>query len=90
MQYTINVLFFFLGIFDFDLVSKSKISSPSTSRKRIRIRIAVQHQNACVVAGRILRSSENDNNKVYLKNIDNFYVKVHAIRRRDGVEQLGT
>ena len=45
----------------------------------MRIRIAVQHQDACSLAGRRLHSSDNDNNKVYVKIIDNFYVIVHAI-----------
>ena len=45
----------------------------------MRIGITVQQQDSCGIAGRRPHSSDNDNNKVYVKIIDNFYVIVHAI-----------
>ena len=47
----------------------------------MRIGIAVQHQNASIIAGRILRYIDDDNNKLYIKIIDDLYVIVHARRR---------
>ena len=53
------------------------------SQTKMRTGIAFQHQDACSVAGRRLHSSDNDNNQVYVKIIDNFYVIVHAKVRRN-------
>ena len=36
------------------------------------------HQDACIVAGWILHSNNNDNNTLYINIIDNFYVIVNA------------
>ena len=47
----------------------------------MRIRIVAQHQDASSAAGQRLISSENDNNKVYVKIIDNLYVIVNARKR---------
>ena len=44
----------------------------------MRIRIAVEYQYACIVAGWILRSIDDDKNKSDVKIIDDFYVIVHA------------
>ena len=42
----------------------------------MRIRIAVQHQNACSIAGQRLRCIGYYNNKLSVKIIDNFCVIV--------------
>ena len=44
----------------------------------MRTGIAVQHRYACIVAGQILRYIDDDNNKFYVKIIDDFYVIVQA------------
>ena len=67
-----------LGRFDFEKNSKSVFHLISTARTKISIGIAVQHQYACIVADRILRYIDGDNNKLYVKIIDDFYVIVQV------------
>ena len=47
----------------------------------MRTGLAIRHQDNCSVVGPRLHSSDNNNNKVYVKIIDNLYVILHAIRR---------
>ena len=47
----------------------------------MQIWIAVKNQDACIVAVQILHSIDDDNNKLYFKIIDDFYVVVDAWRR---------
>ena len=48
----------------------------------MRIGISVYHQDSCIFAGQIMLSIGDDNNKVYVKIIDDFYVILHVRRRR--------
>ena len=73
-----------LGRSDFEQISKSVLRLLSTSRTKMRIRAAVQQKYACSVVGWKLRSSGGNEKKVYVNIIDNFYVIVHARRRRGG------
>ena len=71
-----------LGRFDSERISKSVLRLLSTAKTKMKIVIAVQHQDACSVAGQGLYSSENDNKKLYVNIVDNFYVIVHTRIRR--------
>ena len=57
-------------------ILKSVLRLLRTARIKMRIRIAVQHQDACTLAGWILSSSGDNKNKVYVNMIDNLYVIV--------------
>ena len=50
----------------------------------MRIGITVQHQDARIVAGWILRSTDDSDNKLYVNIIDDIYVIVQARIRRYG------
>ena len=51
---------------------------------KIRTGVFVERQYAYNVAGWRLNSSYNDNNKFYVRIIDNFYIIVHTRRGWDG------
>ena len=66
------------SISDLEWILKSILRLLITVRTKMQIRIDVKHQYECTGGVLILHSSDNYNNKLYVKTIDKFYVIIHV------------